>query len=123
MKKRTVRWLALAVALVLSVGVFAACGEQEEALKANTTEERQLVQKLKKIRSDWSYEQVLDWMGEPDEYGQMSFTRDFFYKIDENRTAWIACLGSGDNGTVVEIRIYIKGQEEPFFLLGGEGYA
>ena len=88
----------LALTLVLAVIMigFVSCASSQ------STEGEKMLKKLHKIKSDWTDEQVIDLLGEPDRYGELSVVYELFYRIDPMTEATIAFWSQGIKITVTD---------------------
>ena len=86
----------LALTLVLAVIMigFASCASFQ------SMEGEKMLKKLHKIKSDWTDQQVLDLLGEPDRLGERSVVREIFYTIPPASEAAIAFWDEGIEITV-----------------------
>ena len=49
--------------------------------------------KLNQIKEGWTNEQVVNLLGEPDEYGGTNIVMSLIYHINDTEKAYISCFG------------------------------
>lgn len=56
-------------------------------------EEESMFDKLNQIKEGWTNEQVVNLLGEPDEYGGTNIVMSLIYHINDTEKAYISCFG------------------------------
>lgn len=88
--------LALTLVLAVIMISFVSCASSQ------STEGEKMLRKLHKIKSDWTDEQVIDLLGEPDRRGELSVVYELFYRIDPMTEATISFWNEGIKITVTD---------------------
>ena len=95
------------IVLILAVCMLAACaapltsdaGGSAAGAASASAEEKAMLKKLRRIRSDWTEQQVRDLLGTPDRFGELNVV---FYMISPTKEATIAFWSEGIEITVTD---------------------
>ena len=98
------------IVLILAVSMLAACaapltsdaGGSAAGAAFASAEEKAMLKKLRRIRSDWTEQQVRDLLGTPDRFGEMNVVGEVFYMISPTKEATIAFWSEGIEITVTD---------------------
>ena len=98
------------IVLILAVCMLAACaapltsdaGGSAAGAASASAEEKAMLKKLRRIRSDWTEQQVRDVLGTPDRFGELNVVGEVFYMISPTKEATIAFWSEGIEITVTD---------------------
>lgn len=98
------------IVLTLAMCMLSACaaplasdtGGSAAGATSASSEEKAMLKKLRRIRSDWTEQQVRDLLGTPDRFGKLNVVGEVFYTISPTKEATIAFWSEGIEITVTD---------------------